>query len=67
MSKTKQEIIAQVKKNTWAIKSLNSKIEDIKALWHWCRCLEEQNNKLKKELQELHEEINKINAKRYKK
>ena len=64
MSKTKQEIIAQVSKNSKTIKSINYKIEDINALWHWCRCLEETNNKLKKELQQLHEEINKINTKR---
>ena len=63
MSKTKQEIIAQVKKNTWAIKSLNNKTEDINALWHWCRCLEEENNKLKEKVQQLHEEINNINTK----
>jgi len=50
MSKTKQEIIAQVKKNTWAIKSLNNKTEDINALWHWCKCLEEQYNKLYKQV-----------------
>ena len=62
MSKTKQEIIAQVKKNTWAIKSLNNKTEDINALWHWCKCLEEQNNKLQERVQQLHEEINKINT-----
>lgn len=66
MSKTKEEIVAQVKKNTWAIKSLNNKTEDINALWHWCKCLEETNNKLKKELQQLHEEINKVNTKTYK-
>jgi predicted nucleic acid-binding Zn-ribbon protein len=66
LSKTKEEIVAQVKKNTWAIKSLNNKTEDINALWHWCKCLEETNNKLKKELQQLHEEINKVNTKTYK-
>ena len=66
MSKPKEEIVAQVKKNTWAIKSLNNKTEDINALWHWCKCLEETNNKLKKELQQLHEEINKVNTKTYK-
>ena len=64
MSKTKEEIVAQVKKNTWAIKSLNNKTEDINALWHWCKCLNNENNKIKKELQQLHEEINKINTKR---
>ena len=58
MSKTKEEIIAQVKKNTWAIKSLNNKTEDINALWHWCKCLEEQVNKQKKEIDKLHEESN---------
>ena len=52
MSKTKEEIIAQVKKNTWAIKSINYKIEDINALWHWCKCLEEEVNKLKKEIKD---------------
>mgnify|MGYP003139175328 CR=1 FL=1 len=67
MSKTKQEIIAQVKKNTWAIKSLNNKIEDINALWHWCKCLEEQNNKLKEKVQQLHEESNSQYVKRHKK
>jgi len=66
LSKPKEEIVAQVKKNTWAIKSLNNKTEDINALWHWCKCLEETNNKLKKELQQLHEEINKVNTKTYK-
>ena len=66
MSKSKQEIIAQVKKNTRAIKSLNNKIEDINALWHWCRCLEEQNNKLKERVQQLHEE-NSQYAERHKK
>ena len=63
MSKTKQEIIAQVKKNSWAINSLNNKTEDINALWHWCRCLEKENNKLKEKVQQLHEEINNINTK----
>ena len=63
MSKTKEEIIAQVKKNTWAIKSLNNKTEDINALWHWCKCLEEQNKKLQKEIDRLHEEINTKHAK----
>ena len=58
MSKTKEEIIAQVKKNTWAIKSLKNKTEDITALWHWCKCLEEQNNKLQKEVDRLHEKSN---------
>lgn len=66
MSKTKEEIITQVKKNTWAIKSLNNKTEDINALWHWCRCLEEQNNKLKEKVQQLHEEINSQYVKRHK-
>ena len=66
MSKTKEEIIAQVKKNTWAIKSLNNKTEDINALWHWCKCLEEENNKLKEKVQQLHEEINNIITKREK-
>ena len=45
ISKTKEEIVAQVSKNTRAIKSLDYKIEDINALWHWCKCLEEQSNK----------------------
>ena len=58
MSKTKQEIIAQVSKNSKAIRSINFKIEDINALWHWCKCLEEENNKLKEKVQQLHEEIN---------
>ena len=57
MAKTKEEIIAQVKKNTWAIKSLNDKTEDINALWHWCKCLEEQVNKQKQEIDKLHEEM----------
>ena len=47
MSKTKEQIIAQVNKNTWAIKSLKNKTEDINALWHWCKCLEEDNKKLR--------------------
>jgi hypothetical protein len=62
MSKTKQDIIAQVSKNSKAIRSINYKIEDINALWHWCRCLEEANNKLKEKVQQLHEEINKVNT-----
>ena len=57
MSKTKEEIIAQVKKNTGSIWSLNNKIEDINALWHWCKCLEEQINKQKQEISKLHEEM----------
>ena len=57
MAKTKEEIIAQVKKNTWAIKSLNDKTEDINALWHWCKCLEEQSNKQQQEISKLHEEM----------
>jgi len=66
LSKTKEQIIAQVKKNTWAIKSINFKIEDINALWHWCKCLEEHNIKLQQEIDKLHEEINKINVKGHK-
>ena len=57
MNKTKEEIIAQVNKNTKAIKSINYKIEDINALWHWCKCLEEQSNKQKQEINKLHEEM----------
>ena len=53
ISKTKEEIVAQVTKNTKSIKSLDYKIEDINALWHWCKCLEEEINKLKKKLEEL--------------
>ena len=53
ISKTKEEIVAQVSKNTRAIKSLDYKIEDINALWHWCKCLEEEINKLNKKLEEL--------------
>ena len=52
MSKTKEEIIAQVGKNTRAIKSLDYKIEDINALWHWCKCLEEEVKKLRKEIKD---------------
>ena len=63
MSKTKDQIIAQVSKNSKAIRSINFKIEDINALWHWCKCLEEENNKLKEKVQQLHEEINNINTK----
>lgn len=66
MSKTKQEIIAQVSKNSKAIRSINFKIEDINALWHWCKCLEEENNKLKEKVQQLHEEINSQYVKRHK-
>ena len=50
MSKTKEEIIAQVGKNTRAIKSLDYKIEDINALWHWCKCLEDKVKKLERKL-----------------
>ena len=57
MSKTKEEIIAQVKKNTGAIWSLNNKTEDINALWHWCKCLDEQLIKQRQEIKELHEEL----------
>ena len=57
MSKTKEEIIAQIGTNTKAIKSINYKIEDINALWHWCKCLEEQSNKQKQEISKLHEEM----------
>ena len=57
MSKTKEEIITQVSKNTRAIKSLDYKIEDINALWHWCKCLEEQVNKQKEEISKLYEEM----------
>jgi len=52
MSKTKEEIIAQVGVNTKAIKSIKYKIEDINALWHWCKCLEEEVNKLRKEIKD---------------
>lgn len=52
MSKTKEEIIAQVKKNTWAIKSLMNKTEDINMLMHWCKCLEEEINKLRKKIKD---------------
>ena len=57
MNKTKEEIIAQVSKNARAIKSLDYKLEDINALWHWCKCLEEQSNKQKQEISKLHEEM----------
>ena len=57
MSKTKEEIIAQVKKNTGSIWSLNNKIEDINALWHWCKCLEEDNIKQQKEIDKLNEDM----------
>ena len=57
MGKTKEEIIAQVKKNTGAIWSLNNKTEDINAIWHWCKCLEEQVNKQKEEISKLYEEM----------
>ena len=57
MRKTKEEIIAQVSNNTKAIKSINYKIEDINALWHWCKCLEEQSNKQKQEISKLHEDM----------
>ena len=57
ISKTKEEIVAQVSKNTRAIKSLDYKIEDINALWHWCKCLEEQSNKQKQEISKLHEDM----------
>jgi len=60
MSKTKEEIITQVSKNTRAIKSLDYKIEDINALWHWCKCLEEQSNKQKQEISKLHEEMRQV-------
>ena len=50
MSKTKEEIVAQVTKNTKNIKSLDYKLEDINALWHWCKCLEEKVNKLERKL-----------------
>lgn len=66
MSKTKDQIIAQVSKNSKAIRSINFKIEDINALWHWCKCLEEENNKLKEKVQQLHEEINSQYVKRHK-
>ena len=57
ISKTKEEIVAQVTKNTKSIKSLSYKLEDINALWHWCKCLEEQSNKQKQEINKLHEEM----------
>ena len=57
MSKTKEEIIVQVSKNSKAIRSINFKIEDINALWHWCKCLEEQSNKQKQEISKLHEDM----------
>ena len=57
MIKTKHEIIAQVSKNTRAIKSLDYKIEDINALWHWCKCLEETNKKQQQEIIKLNEEM----------
>ena len=60
MSKTKEEIITQVSKNTRTIKSLDYKIEDINALWHWCKCLEEQSNKQKQEISKLHEEMRQV-------
>tara|TARA_R100000995_G_C3478854_1_gene122643 strand:+ start:801 stop:1025 length:225 start_codon:yes stop_codon:yes gene_type:complete len=74
MSKTKDQIIAQVFKNSKAIRSINFKIEDINALWHITSCLEEHRheqddkiNKLQKEIDTLHEEINKINVERHEK
>ena len=63
MSKTKEEIIAQVTKNTKNIKSLDYKIEDINALWHWCKCLEEQSNKQQQEISKLHEEMQQMQEK----
>tara|TARA_R110000824_G_scaffold244362_2_gene433109 strand:+ start:12578 stop:12757 length:180 start_codon:yes stop_codon:yes gene_type:complete len=57
MSKTKEEIIAQVGKNTRAIKSLDYKIEDINALWHWCKCLEDTNKKQQQEIKKLNDKI----------
>ena len=57
MSKTKEEIIAQVGKNTKSIKSLNYKIEDINALWHWCKCLEDTNKKQQQEIKKLNDKI----------
>ena len=52
MSKTKEQIISQVGVNTKEIKSLKFKIEDINALWQWCKCLEEEVNKLRKEIKD---------------
>ena len=63
MSKSKEQIIAQVNKNTQAIKSIK---HDINALQHWYRCLEKANSKIKKEIDRLNEEIKKGYEKRNK-
>ena len=63
MSKTKEQIIAQVGNNTKAIKSLNYKIEDINAFWHIFNCLEKDINKLKERQKQLHEMYTKQNNK----
>jgi peptidoglycan hydrolase CwlO-like protein len=47
---TKQQVINKVK----------DLIEDINALWHWCKCLEEQVNKQKQEISKLNEDMYKV-------
>ena len=40
-----------------AVKKVKDLIQDINALWHWCKCLEEQSNKQKQEISKLHEDM----------
>ena len=50
---TKQQVINKVKDLK----------EDINALWHWCKCLEEQSNKQQQEISKLHEEMQQMQKK----
>ena len=40
-----------------AVKKVKDLIQDINALWHWCKCLEEQLDKQRQEINKLHEEM----------
>ena len=42
---TKQEVIKEVERLKKIVKSLEYKIEDLNAIWHWLECLEETLNK----------------------
>tara|TARA_Y100000310_G_C19996924_1_gene496657 strand:- start:63 stop:281 length:219 start_codon:yes stop_codon:yes gene_type:complete len=58
---TKEEITKKVKDLINKTRSLFYKVtdvkEDINALWHWCKCLDERLIKQRQEIKELREEL----------
>ena len=41
---TKQEVIEEIKRLKKIVRSLEYKIEDLNAIWHWLKCLDESFN-----------------------